>query len=111
MSWFAISWFRVINSFPVDTGRKLNDIRYSEDVSDVFWTSYVRSIYVLCLLGYLVHTEFSITNKIIFLFQINDTFFFRNILTPLISDNQWPMGQNIQEWAKQNLWKTAFEKF
>ena len=21
------------------------------------------------------------------------------------------MGQNIQEWAKQNLWKTAFNKF
>ena len=29
---------------PVDTGRKLN-------VLDVFWTSYVRSIYVLCLLA------------------------------------------------------------
>ena len=26
-------------------------IRRSEDVLDVFWTSYVRSIYVLCLLG------------------------------------------------------------
>ena len=26
-------------------------IRRSEDVQDVFWTSYVRSIYVLCLLG------------------------------------------------------------
>ena len=24
-------------------------IRRSEDVQDVFWTSYVRSIYVLCL--------------------------------------------------------------
>ena len=24
---------------------------YSEDVQDVFWTSYVRSIYVLCLRG------------------------------------------------------------
>ena len=21
------------------------------------------------------------------------------------------MGQGIQEWTKQNLWKTAFEKF
>ena len=29
---------------PVDTERKLN-------VQDVSWTSYVRSIYVLCLLG------------------------------------------------------------
>ena len=26
-------------------------IRRSEDVLDVFWTSYVRSIYVLCLRG------------------------------------------------------------
>ena len=29
----------------------LTYIRRSEDVLDVFWTSYVRSIYVLCLLG------------------------------------------------------------
>ena len=27
-------------------------IRRSEDAQDVFWTSYVRSIYVLCLLGH-----------------------------------------------------------
>ena len=27
-------------------------IRHSEDVQDVFWTSYVRSVYVLCLRGY-----------------------------------------------------------
>ena len=26
-------------------------IRRSEDVSDVFWTSYVLSVYVLCLRG------------------------------------------------------------
>ena len=31
-------------SVPIDAGRKLN-------VLDVFWTSYVRSIYVLCLRG------------------------------------------------------------
>ena len=31
---------------PVDTGRKLSE---PEDVLDVFWKSYVRSIYVLCL--------------------------------------------------------------
>ena len=30
-------------------------IRRSEDVLDVFWTSYVRSVYVLCLLGYVVY--------------------------------------------------------
>ena len=35
---------------PVDTGRKFN-LRRSEDVLNVFWTSYVRSIYVLCLRG------------------------------------------------------------
>ena len=31
---------------PVDTGRNWTYIRRSEDVLDVFWTSYVRSIYV-----------------------------------------------------------------
>ena len=36
-----------LQSCPVDTGRKLNVLRRSEDVQDVFWTSYVRSIYVL----------------------------------------------------------------
>ena len=40
-------------SIPVDTGRKLNVIRRSEDVQDVLWTSYVRPIYVLCLRGFL----------------------------------------------------------
>ena len=35
----------------LDTGRKLNVRKTSEDVQDVFWTSYVRSIYVLCLWG------------------------------------------------------------
>ena len=30
-------------------------IRRSEDVQDVFWTSYVRSIYVLCLRGRSIH--------------------------------------------------------
>ena len=35
----------------LDTGRKLNVSKTSEDVQDVFWTSYVRSIYVLCLWG------------------------------------------------------------
>ena len=33
---------RFRTSFPVDTGRKLRYIRRSEDVLDVFWTSYVR---------------------------------------------------------------------
>ena len=33
---------------PLDTGHKLTYIRRSEDDLDVFWTSYVRSIYVLC---------------------------------------------------------------
>ena len=33
--------FKVCKTFPVDTGRE----------SNVFWTSYVRRIYVLCLLG------------------------------------------------------------
>ena len=31
-------------------------IRRSEDVLGVFWTSYVRSIYVLCLRGGLIHS-------------------------------------------------------
>ena len=34
---------------PVETGRKLN----VHNVQDVFWTYYVRSIYVLFLRGYL----------------------------------------------------------
>ena len=37
----------VKSTAPVDTERKLN-------VQDVSWTSYVRSIYVLCLLGQIV---------------------------------------------------------
>ena len=41
-----------LNNTPVDTGRKLNVHKTSEDVLDVFGTSYVRSIYVLCLLGH-----------------------------------------------------------
>ena len=31
-------------------------IRRSEDVQDAFWKFYVRSIYVLCLLGYIKST-------------------------------------------------------
>ena len=56
-------------NFPVDTGRKLNVHktfrRRPEDVLDVFWTSYVRSIYVLCLLGLvnLAPSSRLITNK------------------------------------------------
>ena len=46
----------IYSRHPVDTGRKLyagrkTYIRRSEDVKDVFWTSYLRSIYVLCLRG------------------------------------------------------------
>ena len=40
---FTVLFLGSIN--PVDTGGKLNVIRRT----DVFWTSYVRSIYVLCL--------------------------------------------------------------
>ena len=36
-----------------DTGRKLKYIRRLENVLDVFLTSYVSSIYVLCLRGHL----------------------------------------------------------
>ena len=31
------------------SGRKLNVHKTSEDVQDVFWASYVRLIYVLCI--------------------------------------------------------------
>ena len=34
-------------TIPVDTDVNWTYIRHSEDVLDVFWTSYVRSIYVL----------------------------------------------------------------
>ena len=37
--------------YSVDKGRNLKYIRRSEDVQDVIWTSYVHSIYVLCLWG------------------------------------------------------------
>ena len=37
-----------LKTYSLDTGRKLNVQRRSEDVLDVFWTSFVRSIYVLC---------------------------------------------------------------
>ena len=45
---------RVLNTgmeYPVDTDVNWTYIRRSEAVQDVFWTSYVRWIYVLCLLG------------------------------------------------------------
>ena len=45
---FCLSRTRV--ELPVDTGRKLN-------VLDVFWTSYVRSVYVLCLRGLVVDSS------------------------------------------------------
>ena len=28
-----------------------------------------------------------------------------------VSLNEHKMGQSIQEWTKENLWKTAFQKF
>ena len=31
--------------------------------------------------------------------------------SPLTRASEEEMGQNIQEWTKQNLWKTAFKKF
>ena len=43
-------FFANIN-YPVDTGRKLN---VHKTVLDVFWTSYVRSIYVLSLRGRII---------------------------------------------------------
>ena len=46
---------------PVDTGRKLNV--HKTDVEDVLWTSYVRSIYVLCLRGLLQRLFVSSTLK------------------------------------------------
>ena len=39
----------------------------SEDVLDVFWTFYVRSIYVLCLLGMLLSSDNYIIDTKIFL--------------------------------------------
>ena len=40
-----------IRTFPVDTGRKLNVHETFRRLPGRFWTSYVRSIYVLCLRG------------------------------------------------------------
>ena len=36
---------------PADTESKLNVHKTSRNVQDVFWTSYVRPIYALCLRG------------------------------------------------------------
>ena len=50
-------WFiDVINywSNPVDTGPKLNLHKMFRNVLDVFWTSYLRSIYLLCPQGMLL---------------------------------------------------------
>ena len=46
----ALSFSKVVG-FPIDKDVNWTYISRSEDVLDVFWTSYVRSIYVLCLLG------------------------------------------------------------
>ena len=35
-------------------------IRRSEDVLDIFWTFYVRLIYVLCLRGYILYLKFMV---------------------------------------------------
>ena len=40
-------------SFPEDTWRKLNVHMTFRSGQDVFWTSYVRLVYVLCLRGWL----------------------------------------------------------
>ena len=58
-----------VNSL-VDTGRKLNVHKSSEDVLEVFWTCYVRSIYVLCLLG---APRWIPDKEIIFLVQLQST--------------------------------------
>ena len=46
-------------NIPVDTQNvNWTYIRSSEDILDVFWTSYVRSMYVLCLRGFLSKVRF-----------------------------------------------------
>ena len=52
------NWF-----YPVDTRRNWTYIRRSEDIQDVFWTSYVRSIHVLRLLGPSKHINVESTLK------------------------------------------------
>ena len=61
---------------PVDTGRKLNVHKTFRDVLSVFWTSFVHSIYVLCLRGLecsktqtLLEKHRSICSKTIFWFK------------------------------------------
>ena len=46
-----LEWILSLHLNPADTGVNWTYIRRSEDLLDVFWTSYVRSIYVLCLRG------------------------------------------------------------
>ena len=38
----------MISNFPFDTGRKLNVDKTFRRRSDIFWTSHVRSVFILC---------------------------------------------------------------
>ena len=45
----------ILKVFPQTQDKNLTHIRLSEDLHEVFWTSYLRSIYVLFLRGYSIH--------------------------------------------------------
>ena len=49
--------FKLLKASPLTQDVNWTYIRRLEDVQDVFWTSHVRSVYVLCLRGYWGSTE------------------------------------------------------
>ena len=49
-------------SFPEDTWRKVNVYMTFRSGQDVFWTSYVRLVYVLCLRGWLNQCKMNLCN-------------------------------------------------
>ena len=67
----------LVLNYPVDTGRKLNYIRRLEDVLVVFWTSYVRPVYILCLRD----------NNFVHSHEINLVLLFLNLKLIFFSEN------------------------
>ena len=79
---------------PVNTGRKLNVHKRSGDVLEVFWTSYVRSIYVLCLPNHYVSRSFGILKDPIFRSSRLEVFCKVGVL------------ENFAKFTENHLWKS-----
>ena len=79
---------------PVNTGRKLNVHKCSGDVLEVFWTSYVRSIYVLCLPNHYVSRSFGILKDPVFRSSRLEVFCKVGVL------------ENFAKFTENHLWKS-----